>query len=122
MPRVKVSVLTLKNGETAQVTFSEGQNIKKQKQLKPLGSVIIPSLDNRLIDCTFIVDIKDIWTGQVDIDTSRTLETGNMPRRPRDKNSNAYQNYLRMRTAWLEKKKHAENENNTVRDILDKPK
>lgn len=116
MARIKVSILTLKNGETVQVTFSEGQNIKKQKQLKPMGSVIIPSVDNRLIDNTFIVDIKEIWVGEVDIDETKTLDTGNMPRKPRDKNSKAYQNYLRMREVWLEKQKHkgTEDEDNNT--------
>lgn len=103
MARIKVSILTLRNRDTIQVTFSEGQNIKKQKQLKPMGSVIIPSLENRLIACDYIVDIKEIWVGQVDIDKARTLETGNMPRKPREKNNKSYENYLRMRSIWLAK-------------------
>lgn len=111
MPRIKVSILTLRNHEQVQVTFEEGQNIKKQKAMKPNGSVIIRSLDSRLIDCSFIVDIKEIWTGEVDIDETKTLETGNMPRTPKNKNSKAYKNYLRMRTAWLEKQKYKEEQN-----------
>lgn len=103
--------MTLRNHEQVQVTFEEGQNIKKQKAMKPNGSVIIRSLDSRLIDCSFIVDIKEIWTGEVDIDETKTLETGNMPRTPKNKNSKAYKNYLRMRTAWLEKQKYKEEQN-----------
>lgn len=92
MARVQITELTLKNGETLQIPLSEGQNVKKQKAQKPLGSVILPSQKNRLIDCTYIVDIKELWVGYDEPQTENLLKEGEKP--VVDKNSPGYKKFV----------------------------
>jgi hypothetical protein len=101
MARTQVSILTLRNNETLQVTYAEGQNIKKQKQQKPGGSVMIPSLNNRLIDCVFIVDIKEVWIGFADPQTDNLLQEGEKQVVTPD--SPGYKKFLKAKEDFLKK-------------------
>lgn len=102
MARYQVTILTLRNNETLQVTYQEGQNIKRQKQQKPGGSVMIPSLNNRLIDCVFIVDIKDEWTGFPDPQTDNLLAEGK--RNLATPDSPGYKKFLKAKEEFIRKK------------------
>lgn len=55
----KVTELTLRNGTKLQITIKEGENIRKAKLRNTSSSIIIPSLNNRMVDSSFIVDIED---------------------------------------------------------------
>lgn len=55
----KITELTLRNGEKLNVTVPEGESARQAKAATQQKSVVFPSLNNRMIDTSFIVDIQD---------------------------------------------------------------
>lgn len=55
----QVTELTLRNGEKLNVTIAEGHSARQAKASERSKSIMFPSLRNRMIDSSFIVDIQD---------------------------------------------------------------
>lgn len=55
----KVTEVTLRNGEKLQVTLAEGSSIRQAKSSERAKSIMFPSLNNRMLDSGFIVDVQD---------------------------------------------------------------
>lgn len=55
----QVTELTLRNGEKLHVTAAEGNSARTAKASERSKSIMFPSIRNRMIDASFIVDIQD---------------------------------------------------------------
>jgi len=55
----QVTELTLRNGEKLHVTAAEGNSARQAKAAAQAKSILFPSIRNRMIDASFIVDIQD---------------------------------------------------------------
>lgn len=55
----KVTELTLRNGEKVHVTLAEGNSVRQAKASERSKSIMFPSLNNRMLDSSFIVDVQD---------------------------------------------------------------
>jgi hypothetical protein len=55
----QVTELTLRNGEKLNITVAEGNSARQAKASERSKSIMFPSLKNRMIDSSFIVDIQD---------------------------------------------------------------
>ena len=115
MGRINVVKLRLKSGEEIQVPLEEGRKIRNHKGLKPMGQVVITSQDNRMVDCTYIVDIREEYVGFEDNQASFFLEEGEIPKVTKD--SPGYIKFQEAKRAFMEKQKRKwENQNENTSD------
>lgn len=68
----QVTEITLRNGEKLNVTVAEGHSARQAKASERSKSIIFPSIKNRMVDGSFIVDIQD--KSVVDEEESRKLQ------------------------------------------------
>lgn len=68
----QVTELTLRNGERLNVTEAEGNSARVAKSSGQSKSIVFPSIKNRMIDASFIVDIQNKTVE--DVEATRQLE------------------------------------------------